>query len=273
MLLLALLAQIGPAPAGTLPLLPAELVQRADTGAAPVAEPDLVSCLGDAERDPLVAVENATAWRNRALGRQKVQAGHCLGVALSALGRWQPALIAFAEARDALPAADRDYRARLGAMAGNAALAGGNADAALPALDTASADAEGNADKALTGNIALDRARALVALDRETEAEAALATARTAMTGSAQAWLLSATLSRRLGKLAQAQAAIEKAGELLPTSPEIGLEAGVIAVLSGRDEAARKSWQSVVDAAPRSPSAETARGYIAQLGQPDGTGR
>lgn len=273
MILLALLAQIGPNPSSTAPPVPPEIAQRAMPVEAVAAQPgDLAGCLADAAGDPLSAVERATAWRSRAEGRHKAEAGHCLGVVLSALGRWQPALIALAEARDALPASERAYRARLGAMAGNAAIAGGNADAALAALDTAMGDAAGNADAALIGDIALDRARALVALGRPAEAEAPLAIARQVMPKSAQAWLLSATLSRRLGKLADAQAQIEKSGELLPTSPEIGLEAGVIAVLSGRDDAARKSWQSVIDAAPSSAAATTAKTYIAQLGQPTKAG-
>ena len=40
----------------------------------------------------------------------------------------------------------------------------------------------------------------------------------------------------------------------------------MIAVLAGHDEAARKSWQSVIVAAPGSAAATTAQGYIAQLG-------
>jgi tetratricopeptide (TPR) repeat protein len=152
-------------------------------------------------------------------------------------------------------------------MAGNAALAGGDTQAALAVLDVAHADAEAANDKPLAGDIAIDRARALVALGRDGDAATALAEARAALPANPQAWLLSATLSRRMGKLAEAQAEIEKAAELLPIDPDIGLEAGVIAVLSGREEAARKSWQSVIDAAPKSDAAATARGYLAQLGE------
>jgi hypothetical protein len=52
---------------------------------------------------------------------------------------------------------------------------------------------------------------------------------------------------------------------LAPNDPEVGLEAGVIAVLDGRDEAARANWESVIALDPESPFAETARGYLAQL--------
>jgi hypothetical protein len=55
---------------------------------------------------------------------------------------------------------------------------------------------------------------------------------------------------------------------LAPTDPAIGLEAGVIAALGGRDDAARQSWQSVVRLAPDTPEAETARTYLAQLDPP-----
>jgi Flp pilus assembly protein TadD len=105
-----------------------------------------------------------------------------------------------------------------------------------------------------------------VGLGRQSDAATALAEARTAAPNNAQTWLLSATLSRRQDKLAEAQTQIERAAQIAPQDPEIGLEAGVIAVLGGRDEAARKSWQSVVTTAPGSEAATTAKGYLAQLG-------
>jgi len=47
------------------------------------------------------------------------------------------------------------------------------------------------------------------------------------------------------------------------------VEAGVIAMLGGKEEAARKSWQSVIEVDPEGDAAETARGYLAQLGTPE----
>ena len=69
-----------------------------------------------------------------------------------------------------------------------------------------------------------------------------------------------------MGELAMAQVQIQEAARLLPIDPEIGLEAGVIAMLAGNEDAARKSWQSVVDTAPDSEVARTAHAYLAQLG-------
>ena len=137
-------------------------------------------------------------------------------------------------------------------------------DGALLAL----ADTQTGLDARQRGGIQIDRARALVALDRPDEAAEALADARVSAPGNHQAWLLSATLSRRQGRLVEAQSQIEKAAELFPVDPEIGLEAGVIAMLAGREDAARKSWESAIRAGPGTPAAKTAQGYLDQLGPP-----
>lgn len=259
--LLALLAQVGPAVSpGVGPPLPSQTIPEASLPTrAPPACPDMTN--------PVDTADAASEWLATAKGAERAKAGECLGVALSTLERWDEAASAFQAAR---ADADRpEWRARLGAMAGEAALHAGEPADALAAFDAARADAakvEGGGDAALAGGIALFRARALVALDREAEAAVALEEARKAAPNSAQAWLLSATLSRRMGKLAEAQQQIERAFDLRPVDLQVGVEAGVIAVLSGRDEAARKSWQSVVSAAPDSAEAATARDYLAQLG-------
>lgn len=230
-------------------------------------------CVAQVDEDADAAAEMAEDWLAsgaRGAGDQG-EANLCLGLARSRTGDWDDAEKAFLAGRDAA-GADRMLRARLGAMAGNAALAGGANDRALAALDGAKDDAAGLADAALTTTVALDRARALVALKRPAEAEAALAEARAAGPANPEAWLLSATLSRRQGNLAAAQTQIERAAELMPIDPAVGLEAGVIAMLASHAEAARKSWQSVVTAAPDSPEAETARIYLAQLGPAPTTG-
>ena len=236
--------------------------------ASPHAPSRLQACLDDAEASPSDAIEQAEAWLTMVKGTPRVEPNQCLGTAHSRRGEWDEAEAAFLAGRDAAATGDYARRAQLGGMAGNAALAGQAPARALAALDIAQADAQKAGDVRLSGEIAIDRARALVALKRDADAATALAEARTAAANNSLAWLLSATLSRRRGKLAEAQAQIATAAQLSPTDPEIGLEAGVIAVLAGRDEAARKSWQSVIAAAPTSEAATTARSYLAQLGQP-----
>ncbi|MCB2074760.1 MAG: hypothetical protein H6917_06775 [Novosphingobium sp.] len=271
-LILALLAQVGPfvtPESRPVSPLPPELQERrkADRGTDETEKPktDLERCLADTRSKPEQAAVSAEKWLRKSEAMERARAGHCLGVALVRLQLWDEAAAAFVEGRDALAGEDPAYRARLGAMAGNALLAEGETESALDLLDIAKEDG-GTADQpVMVGSIEMDRARALVALGREDEAEAALSGAREALPENAQAWLLSATLSRRMGKLAEAQAQIEKAAELLPVDLEIGLEAGRIAMLSGREATARKSWQSVVDAAPGSEAANKAQSYLEQL--------
>ena len=274
--LLPLIAQVGPFTApGTNGTPFPEKVERpakahgTPVPAAPIPLPMRASkaqaCLDQVDEDAEAAADTATAWLADAKGPERAEANLCLGMALSHQDDWDGAAAAFAAGRDAA-GSDKPMRARLGTMAGNAALAAAKPDLSLIALDAADADARGLADQPLLADIAIDRARALVMLHREAEAEAALTAARIAAPANPEAWLLSATLARRQGNLAEAQARIEKAADLLPVDPEIGLEAGVIAALSGHDAAARKSWESVIKAAPQSDSAQTAKTYLAQLG-------
>lgn len=243
---------------------------EADIKRAP--ETKLSACLAAAHDDPAAAAETAEDWRDQAKGADRAEAEECRGVALTALGRWDEAEQAFIAAGEG--STGPALKARYGAMAGNAALAAGSAERADSAFAAAHAAALSAGDKLLAGDIAIDRARALVALGRTADAATALAEGRAASPGNAAGWLLSATLARRQHDLANAQAWIERAADLNPVDPAIGLEAGVIAVLSGRDEAARKSWQSVIEAAPASPEAKTAQGYLDQLGpQPPSQGR
>lgn len=245
--------------------------QEAMEVALPSSRP-AVGCLNSVDKDPERSAQLARDAMADAIGRERVRAGLCLGVALSDLGRWGQAREAFVTARDAAGEDDHASRARLGAMAGNAALAEGEPGQALGLLAPAASEAKQAGDTELTASIALDRARALVAVKQPGEAAAALAQAREAEPDNAQAWLLSATLSRRQNKLIEAQAQIEKAAQLSPRDPEIGLEAGVIAVLAGNDGAARHSWRSVLEMAPDSPAAATAKQYISQLG-PESTAK
>jgi tetratricopeptide (TPR) repeat protein len=271
-LLLALLAaQVGPlVTPGAAPPLPHEREVERPRRRAVLPEPKFAQTPAPSRRQLCIRLAegeaSAASWLAQAQGADRAFAGECLGIALMRQAKWDAAERAFLAARDA--AEDKPLRARLGAMAGNAALAHGSAAAALFALDSAKADA--SADPALTGGIAVDRARALVMLKRNAEAATALAEARAATPGDADAWLLSATLSRRMNKLAEAQAQIEKAAALSPADPDVGLEAGLIAVLAGQEEAARRSWQSVLSTAPDSDAAATAKGYLAQL-SPQGT--
>ncbi len=268
-LILALLLQVGPNPLGGA-IAGDELVRdRPARDAAPQVELNATSawlegCFNLLGEDAARAHTLAQIRRTETTGTDRVIANHCLGTASSELGLWDDARAAFIAAREETPAEETRTRARFAALAGNAALAGGDAAGALDLLTLAESDAQAAADATLVALAAIDKARALVALGRGDEALAALDAATTLAPTRAEGWLLKATLLRRLGQLDAAQTAIERAVSVTPTDPEIGLEAGVIAVLAGRDEAARQSWQSVVALGP-GPAADTAKEYLAQL--------
>ncbi len=271
----ALLLQVGPAPTlQPASPIPDELIEqrqlrrqseqdRTQEQSAP--DRKLARCLARIEADPEGAKQAASSWLDHAPLVQRPPAAQCLGEALVQLGLWKEAESAFLQGRDSTLPKAQLTRAQLGAMAGNAALGAQDPATAATILERAQSDANAAANDALIGEIALDRARALVALGHNDDAAKALTAARTELPANPQAWLLSATLARRMGDLTSAQTHIEQAAHLSPGDPEIGLEAGVIAVLSGRDDAARKSWESVVTLAPYTPFAKTAKAYLAQL--------
>lgn len=233
-----------------------------------LAEDRLDLCMDQARTDPGSAIADAGRWAAESAGDEASYPQQCLGMAYAALLRWEAAERAFLAAREAAPASAPFRRAQLAAMAGNAALAEQRAAAALLALGLAASDAEASGDAALQAIVQTDRAHALVLQGGEVEAETVIGKARTLDPQSPFAWLLSATLARRLGKLDEAQGFIETAIALAPNYPETGLEAGVIAMLGGREDAAAASWRSVIEAEPEGAAAATAREYLAQLAQP-----
>jgi tetratricopeptide (TPR) repeat protein len=274
-LLLALLLQVGPNPAAD-PMAARndELLRRGPRrNRNPVVEIEQINpasawlqqCLNQVESDPARAHSMAQIRRTETSGAERVLADLCLGVAASELGRWSDAEAAFMAAREGTPQGEARTRARFAAMAGNAALEGGDPATAIELLTHAKADAERAAFAPLQAIAAIDTARALVALQRGEEALAALDSAISFEPRRSESWLLKATLLRRLDRLEEAQSAIEQAAILAPKDQEVALEAGVIAVLDGRDAAARASWESAIALDPDSIAAETARGYLAQL--------
>jgi len=268
-----LLMQVGPDPTqGSFPGIPEELrdrPQRESVAAPPATLPSsggkLAECVTLATEDASAASDMAQTWRETAANQLELaQSAHCLGLALVRLDDFDGAQRAFDLATDEVPDGTPAYRARLAAMSGNAAMAQGKPAIAEIAFARASRFAA-SADAPLTASIAVDRARALVALDRREEAAAELAQARASDPANGRAWLLSATLSRRLDRLGEAREQIAQATLLAPQDPAVGLEAGVIAALSGREDDARRSFESVLQVAPQSPEATRARSYLEQL--------
>lgn len=270
--------QIGPA---TMPMRPSDLPiprrrdpekereaeRKAGLDRPQLPEQDrLAYCLQKAASDPDAAMVEVQTWlgESRDTGQQ-VRANQCLGMLRSNAGDFTGAAEAFGQAIAGVPKEQEVAAVPLMGMAGNAALAAGQAEAAVSWFDRALA-VKGAADNAAQADLQIDRSRALVAQNRFAEAASALDEAHRLAPEDAEGWLLSATLARRQEELDRAQRDIEIAAKYAPRDPRVGLEAGVIAVLSGRDDAARKSWESVVAADKDGEAGKTARGYLEQLG-------
>ena len=270
------LMQVGPNPSlDAFPGTPEELRNRPprEKPAITMSIPEerqqqFANCLTEARDDPETALDTANAWRMTADNDlDLVRSAHCLGLALVTLERFDEARQIFEVASAEAPEDFGKYRARLLAMAGNAAMSDRKPAVAEPLFATAleRALAEGDAD--LASDLSADRAGALALAERHDDAVDALRMAREQNPQSIRAWLMSAMLLRRLERYGEAQEMIEQAATVNPRNPAVGLEAGIIAALSGREEDARRSFESVLIVAPDSEWANRATAYLEQLNQ------
>lgn len=217
-------------------------------------------CLTLARTDAASAVTDASLWAQQGGG---YLARACHGFALASDFQFDLALPILLEAATGADEKGDPRAARFWAQAGNAAIAAGNPQAALDALNKALAHENLSAPERADSEV--DRARALVALGQNDLAEKALTTARTLSPENGTAWLLSATLARRLNKLPDALAYVQTAAALSPRDAAVALEAGNIAIAAGDETAARKQWEQAIAIAPDSRQAISAKGQIATL--------
>ena len=246
MILLPLMFQVGSTPSA---LSPNEQRYRA--------------CIALATSDPKAAEAEADRFRSAGGG---ARAHQCQGMAYTQEARWGDAATAFeAAARDADAAHDPEA-ARYWAQAGNAWLAAGDAVKAQTALTTAIT--AGTLDNFGRGEALLDRARAQVAAGRLASARGDIDAAQEATPKDPLAWLLSATLARRMNDLPRAQTDIAEALKLSPDDASVQLEAGNIAALSGDADGARTAWQAAAKLAPGTAIADNARAALAQFDAP-----
>lgn len=222
----------------------------------------LQSCIDTAIDTPDSGIAFAKKWTDGGYS-----ADQCLGFAQARKEDWIAAVTAFEHAANgAQKAGAHADAARLWAQAGNAALAGAMAAKARGAFDKALAE-DGLPQGPARGEAHLDRARALVALDDPAGARADLDKAVTQVPQDPLAWLLSATLARRMDDLPRATKDIAEAKRQAPDDASVALEAGKIAVLSGDDAGARAEWTRVVTLAPSGDQAVEAREMLARLGK------
>jgi tetratricopeptide (TPR) repeat protein len=222
-------------------------------------EVQFTECLDLARKDAPSAITEASLWAQQNGGYLALA---CHGFALASDFKFDLAIPVLTEAAKGAEERKDLRAARFWAQAGNAAIADDKPQDALTALDRASIVAAANTEKA---EIEVDRARALVTLNRPDEAVTSLASARQLGPENGTAWLLSATLARRMNKLPDALTYIQTAASLLPRDPAVALEAGNIAIAAGDEAAARKQWEQVIAIAPASRQANSAQAQLAAL--------
>jgi uncharacterized protein HemY len=82
------------------------------------------------------------------------------------------------------------------------------------------------------------------------------------------AWLLSAALARRMGDLGRAETDIAEAAKRAPDDASVALEAGNIAAMGGKVEAAKTAWLAAQRLQPNGPQGLAAARALAQFAPP-----
>ena len=219
------------------------------------------ACVHLSDGDPVAAEKSAADW---ALTGGGVPAAQCLGIALSAAGDWKNAADAFSTAASLAGQIHLAGAANLWVSAGDAALAGGNAAQARALLTTAIAAID--APDQMKGEAYLDRARADVAANDLGSARGDMDAAIKLVPDDPVAWLLSATLARRMDDQPRAAADIQQALTRAPEAADILFEAGNIAAAGGDTPGARVQWAHALAAEPGSDAAQRAKAELAATG-------
>lgn len=217
-------------------------------------------CQAAVRANPEAALASANRWRANGGG---LHARQCVGLAYVALERWALAAATFEQAAQEADRASDARGADFWVQAGNAKLAGGDPAGALTIFDTALRSRHLTPE--LRGEVHLDRARALVALDRLADARGDFDQAIALVPADPMVWYLSAALARRQRDPARARTDIARAREIARDNPDILLLAGTIAGEAGDMEEAERLYRQVADRFPNSDSARAARASLATL--------
>ncbi len=218
-------------------------------------------CLKQSDSDPALATKTATEWAASGGG---ALAAHCLGIARSAVEDWKGAADAFTAAADIATKTHDRNAANYWVSAGNAALAAGDAGRARSALSNALADPA--LAQQMKGEAYLDRARAAVAAGDLPAARSDMNDALTLVPADPMAWLLSATLARRMGEKSRAANDIREAMLRAPNEANILYEAGNIAATNGDMDDARVQWSRAAAADPQSEAGKSAKAELSATG-------
>ena len=213
-------------------------------------------CMQMARDDPRAGLDLAQAWQKRGGAHP---AEHCLAVALIGAKRYAEAAARLSALAQEMEKAPSGLRAEVLDQEGQAWLLAGDAGRAYAAADAAVALAPDDP------NLLVDRAEAAGVGGRYDQALADLDRVLQQDPDRVEALTYRASAERALNRLDPALADIEKALRIQPDLPPALLERGNIRRLKGDRAGAREDWLHLIDSAPASPEAATARSNLAAL--------
>ncbi|QNA82679.1 hypothetical protein G4G27_00650 [Sphingomonas sp. So64.6b] len=246
-----------------LPLLLLAAAAPVQAGPPAPAQDRYTHCLDLATNDPATGADEAGRWQ---LSGGGFLARQCLGVAYANSGNWNAAAAEFEGAARAAELAKDKRAALFWAQGGNAWLAAKEPGKARAALDAALA--AGSLTGLQRGEALLDRGRAQVASNDLAGAREDLDQALVDAAADPLAWLLSATLARRMDDLPRARKDIAEALKRSGDDASVQLEAGNIAALGGDEAGAKAAWGQASKIAPESESGIAAKAALAQFATP-----
>lgn len=214
------------------------------------------SCMALARSKPTQGFEAAIAWRDEGGGPA---ARHCTAIALVGLGQLEEAAQRLEALAQNMSGFGAPERASVLGQAGQVWLRLGDGTRAYAAL-SAGLDLDGSNAGLWTGRgVVLARAGEYweaidnfnQALDRDSN--------------SVDTLVYRAAVYRLLGTPDLAADDVARALALDPSNPEALTELGTVRLATGDRDGARQAWLAAINAAPRSPAAETARAALEQL--------
>lgn len=241
-------------------------VALAVTAAAPTsstqpakAEPrpyEYNACLKLADRHPDEALEMAMGAVNAG---DEASAEHCAAVALVGLKQYGEAARRLDKLARKSSAGGVETRAQLLSQAGNAWILAGQPELATASFTAALALMPAEAD------LLIDRARASAQLKKWNAAEADLSAALVAEPGNVSALVLRSSARRAQKNLQGAMGDVTQALLLEADNVEALVERGLLRAAQGDKAGARKDFLAVLEKAPDSEAAASARVEIEKL--------
>ncbi len=212
-------------------------------------------CMLLARQDPSQGLNEALAWESMGGGEA---ARHCGAIALVGLRQYDKAARRL-EDLAAESQSSAKLRAGMLAQAGQAWLLAGDPERAFAAQTKALNLVPGAPD------LLVDRAESLAEQKKYKEALADLDQALAAAPNRVDALTFRGTAKRFLDDRKGAEIDIAKALSIDPNYQDAWLESGILKRLAGNDVEARQAWSKVLEIAPHSAAADSARRDIELL--------